>query len=178
MKILPTPSLNVLITKVVKIVETTALERTNQRHALHYILKILGDLPTPLIERFNHHLKAPTAEQYPHTDAHMRLIIGLNHKLKPPIQITQLIQLRQKFATEMVALQSPSVWRQIDANDNSKNKNISHKENGNVVSWQDKVIANADGGDMIIRCYQSASTTTQNPEKNCDNVESYRINRG
>lgn len=88
MTILPTSSLIALLTKAVKIVETTALKRTNQRHVLHYFLKGLGNLPTPLIERINHYLKAPTAEQYPHADAHMRLIIGLNHKLKPPTQTT------------------------------------------------------------------------------------------
>ncbi len=88
MKILPTSFLNALLTKAVKIVETTALKRTNQRHVLHYFLKGLGNLPTPLIEQINHYLKASTAEQYPHADAHMRLIIGLNHKLKPPTQTT------------------------------------------------------------------------------------------
>ena len=171
MKILPTSSLNALLTKAVKIVETTALKRTNQRHVLHYFLKGLGNLPTPLIEQINHYLKAPTAEQYPHADAHMRLIIGLNHKLKPPIQTTQLIQLRKKFATEMVAIQSPSVWQQINTDNNAKNKNNDHKENGNAVSWQDKVIANADGADMVIRCYQAESSTIQNPERNGDNPE-------
>ncbi|SLJ84347.1 alpha/beta hydrolase [Psychrobacter sp. DAB_AL43B] len=170
MKILPTSSLNALLTKVIKTVETTALKRTNQRHVLHYILKGLGDLPTPVLERLNRYLKSPTVEQYPNADAHMRLIIGLNDKLKPPIQITQLIQLRQKFATEMVAIQSPSVWQQRNADDNFKNKKRNHKENGNSVSWQDKVIANADSGDMIIRCYQAESSATQNPEQNDDNV--------
>ena len=115
MQILPISSLNPMFTKVIKAIETTAVERSNQRHVLHYVLKGLGDLPTSVLEQLNHYLKAPTAEQYPHADAHMRLIIGLNDKLKPPIQITQLIQLRQKFATEMVAMQSPSVWQQYSA---------------------------------------------------------------
>lgn len=171
MEVLPIPSLNALLTKAIKTIETTALNRSNQRHVLHYFLKGLGELPTPLLERLNHYLKAPTTEQYPNADAHMRLIIGLNYKLKPPIQITQLVELRQKFATEMVALQSPSVWQQINADDNSKNKNKNNKENSNSVSWQDKVIANADGGDMIIRCYQAGSSITQNPKQSGDNPE-------
>ncbi len=165
------PLLNSLLTKAIKTVEITALNHANQRHALHYFLKGLGDLPTPILERLNHYIKAPTTEQYPHADAHMRLIIGLNHKLKPPIKTTQLIELRQKFATEMVAMQSPSVWQQINADDHSKNKNRKNKETGNSVSWQDKVIANADGGDMIIRCYQAESNITQNHKKNGDNPE-------
>lgn len=189
MQILPISSLNPMFTKVIKAIETTAVERSNQRHVLHYVLKGLGDLPTSVLEQLNHYLKAPTAEQYPHADAHMRLIIGLNDKLKPPIQITQLIQLRQKFATEMVALQSPSVWQQTNTEDtlnrkNCKNKisknkkmnDINHKENGNTVRWQDKIIANADGGDMTIRCYQSENNYEHSGDKpsrdtqNADNV--------
>ncbi|WP_413518963.1 alpha/beta hydrolase [Psychrobacter glacincola] len=164
-------SLNAWLTKIIKTVETTALDRSNQRHILHYLLKGLGDLPTPVLERLNHYVKAPTIEQYPHADAHMRLIIGLNHKLKPPIGITQLVELRQKFATEMVAMQSPSVWQQINADEHSKNKNRNNKKTGYSVSWQDKVIANADGGDMIIRCYQAESNINQNNEQNGDNPE-------
>ncbi len=158
MKILPIPPLNAQLTKVVKVVETTAFKHANQRHLLHYFLKELGDLPKTVLEQLNRYLEAPTAEQYPHTDAHMRLILGLNHKLKPPIQITDLVQLRQKFATEMVAIQSPSVWQQANTDDTFKSKDSNNKENGNLVSWQDKIIANADGGEMIIRCYQASPT--------------------
>lgn len=71
----------------------------------------------------------------------------------------------------MVAIQSPSVWQQINTDNNAKNKNHNDKENGNAVSWQDKVIANADGGDMVIRCYQAEFSTIQNPERNGDNPE-------
>ena len=166
MKILPIPPLNAQLTKAIKVVETTAFEQANQQHLLHYFLKGLGDLPTIVLEQLNRSLKAPTAEQYPHTDAHMRLIIGLNHKLKPPIQITQLVQLRQKFAAEMVAMQSPSVWQQANTDDTFKSKDSNNKENGNLVSWQDKTIANADGGEMIIRCYQAESSAAQNHEQN------------
>lgn len=171
MKLLPVLSLNALLTKAIKTIETTALDRSNQRHALHFFLKELGDLPMPVLERLNHYIKAPTTEQYPHADAHMRLLIGLNHKLKPPIKTTQLIELRQKFATEMVAMQPPSVWQQINADDNIKSKNRKSKESSNSVSWQDKVIANADGGDMIIRCYQAKSNITQSNKQNSDNPE-------
>lgn len=189
MEILPIPSSEALITKAVKTLETTAFKHANQRHLLHYIVKGLGDLPTSVLEQLNHYLNAPTAEQYPHADAHMRLILGLNDKLKPPIQITQLLSLRQKFATDMVALQSPSVWQQRNTDDNlnktiGKNKvikdsnpnNSNPKENGNAVRWQDKIIANADGGDMIIRCYHSENNYAQNGDEpsgdtqNADNV--------
>ena len=204
MGILPIPSSEALITKVVKNLETTAFKHANQRHLLHYIVKGLGELPTSVLEQLNHYINAPTAEQYPHADAHMRLIIGLNDKLKPPIQITQLLPLRQKFATEMVALQSPSVWQQTNTDehlktDSIKNKlsnnklsnnklsnnklsnnrkicNIHANKNGNTVQWQDKMIANADGGDMIIRCYQAKNNQAHNgdelsdDEPNADNV--------
>ncbi|ALF59700.1 alpha/beta hydrolase [Psychrobacter urativorans] len=194
MGILPIPSSEALITRAVKTLETTAFKHANQRHLLHYIVKGLGDLPTSALEQLNQYLNAPTAAQYPHADAHMRLIIGLNDKLKPPIQITQLLQLRQKFATEMVAFQSPSVWQQTNTDEHlkidiiknklSKNKvsnnrkifNINANENGNTVQWQDKIIANADGGDMIIRCYQAKNNHAHNgdelsgDEPNADNV--------
>lgn len=163
MKILPIPPLNAPLTKVIEIVETAAFKHANERHLLHYFLKELGDLPTIVLEQLNHYLESPTAEQYPHADAHMRLILGLNHKLKPPIQIADLVQLRQKFATEMVAIQSPSVWQQAYIGNTTKNK---LNNNINAVSWHDKVIANADGGEMIIRCYQAKSDTTQNLKKN------------
>ena len=176
---LSTPMLNALLKKAVKVVKTTAFKPANKRHLLHYVVKSLAELPTPVIERLNHYLRAPKPEAYPHTDAHMRLIFALNYKLKPAVKITQLIELRQKFATDMVAMQSPSVWRQANTDDKinhtiSKNKvrthrninNINHKENDNAVRWQDKIIANADGGDMNIRCYQSENEY----EQNADNV--------
>lgn len=166
MKILPIPPLNAQLTRVIKLVEISAFEHANQRHLLHYFLKGLGDLPTIVLEQLNRSLKAPTSEQYPYADAHMRLIIGLNHKLKPPIQIANLVQLRQKFATEMVAIQSPSVWQQPDTDDHVESKDSDNIENGNLVSWQDKTIANADGGEMIIRCYHAESSATQSYEQN------------
>ena len=181
MQILPIPSLHALFTKVVKTIEITALEQSQQRHALHYVVKGLSSLPTPIIDQLNHYLNAPTSEQYPHTDASMRLLLALNNKLRPPITISQLPQLRQKFDLEMVALQSPSVWQQTK-NDNYfkttflmdkvyKIRNSNNKENANVVSWQDKVINNADGDDMTIRCYHSMDSNEQNGNgQNPDNV--------
>lgn len=169
MKILPLPPLNAPLTKVIEIVETAAFKHANERHLLHYFLKGLGELPTIVLEQLNRSLKAPTAQQYPHADAHMRLILGLNHKLKPPIQIADLVPLRQKFATEMVAIQSPSVWQQTNDGNNVKSKN--NHQNFNAVSWQDRVIANADGGEMIVRCYQAESSTVQNLKKNYHNHE-------
>ena len=163
MKILPMPPLNAQLTQVIEIVETAAFRHANERHLLHYFLKELGDLPTIVLEQLNHYLESPTAEQYPHADAHMRLILGLNHKLKPPIQIADLVKLRQEFATEMIALQSPSVWQQANDAEDVKDKN--NKQNLNAVSWLDKVIANADGGEMIIRCYQAESVDRQNLKK-------------
>ena len=174
MKILPIPPLNAPLTKAIETAETAALKQANQRHLLHYFLKALGDLPTLVIEQINHHLKSPTAKQYPHADAHMRLILGLNHKLKPAIQIDNLVPLRQEFATEMVAIQSPSVWQQASVGNTVKTKpngNININANINAVSWQDKIIANADGGEMIIRCYQADPSTVQNLEKNHNNHE-------
>lgn len=169
MPILTIPSLNALLTKTLRAIETSAFKRGNQHHILHYFLKGLDNLSTPLLEQFNHYVKSPTSEQYPHADAHMRLLIGLNHKFRPPINITQIVQVRQKFATDMVAIQSPSVWQQTTTDDVVKDK-IRNNKSGNAVSWQDRVIANADGGDMTIRCYQAPQNCepnrdAQNPDK-------------
>lgn len=155
MPILPIPSLNALVKRMTKTVKTTASKHTNQPHVMHYILKGLGKLPTPALERLNYHLKASTAEQYPHADAHLRLILAISNKLKQPLTLDKLPKLRKKFGADAVSLQAPSVWQQ-----KSTNKNI------NNVSWQDKTIADADGGDMTIRCYQAGSDSSQKPEQN------------
>lgn len=166
MPILPIPSIKALITKGVRAVKTTAPKRNHQRHVMHYILKKLGRLPMPLLERLNHHLKAPTAEQYPHADAHLRLIIAINNKLKRPLHLTQLLKLRERFATEAVAMQSPKVWQQSSKNNPATTVKLTANEGATSVSWQDKAIANADGGDMTIRCYQSGSSAAQKPKQN------------
>lgn len=159
MPILPTSALNALVTKVTKTIKTTASKHTDQQHAMHYILKGLGKLPTPALERLNHHLRASTAEQYPHADAHLRLILAISNKLKQPLTLDKLPKLRKKFGADAVSLQAPSVWPQ-----KSNDKNVSN------VSWQDKIMTNADGGDMTIRCYQAGSDTTQKHEQNLDEV--------
>ncbi|WP_201618027.1 alpha/beta hydrolase [Psychrobacter urativorans] len=178
MPILPIPSLQALVTKVVKTTAPEAAKPNNRQHLLHYLLKGLGQLPTPLLERLNHSLNAPTAKQYPHADAHLRLIIALNSKLKRPLQLNQLIKLRHKFATDAVALQAPKVWQQPDAGiDIETNTDVKSKtkksalSKGLIVSWKDKNIANADGGDMTIRCYQEQDSNQQNPNKhNTDKI--------
>ena len=187
MNILPISSLyalftkHALFTKVVNVIETTALEQSQQRHILHYAVKGLSSLPTSIIDRLNHYLNAPTAEQFPQTDAAMRLLLALNNKLRPPVKLSQLLQLRQKFAIEMVALQSPSVWQQTKSDNYFKTtmimdkvckiKNSNNEENANAVGWQDKIIANADGGDMTIRCYHPIDANEQNGNgQNPDNV--------
>ena len=154
MPILPIPSLNALMTKVTKTVKTTTSKQTTQPHVMHYLLKGLGKLPTPALERLNHYLNASTAEQYPYTDAHLRLILAISNKLKQPLTLDKLPTLRKKFGTDAVSLQEPNVWQQ-----KSNDKNVSS------VSWQDKTIADADGGDMTIRCYQARSDTTQQHEQ-------------
>ncbi len=63
-------------------------------------------------------------------------------------------------------MQSPSVWQQPNTDNNVKSEDSNTKENGNLVSWQDKTIANADGGEMIIRCYHAKSSAAQSYEQN------------
>ncbi|WP_352310820.1 alpha/beta hydrolase [Psychrobacter sp. W2-37-MNA-CIBAN-0211] len=159
MPILPVPSLNALLTKTLKTVKKTAAKNVHQHHVLHHTLKGLDNLPTPILERFNHQLKASTAEQYPLADGHLRLILAVSNKLKRPLALDKLPKLRQKFGTDAVSLQAPSVWQQnAEASGNSEN----------AVSWQDKTIANADGGDMTVRCYQQSKQN--NEGKSTDEV--------
>ena len=134
------------------------------KHTLHYMLKGLGYLPAAVLERLNRYLNAPTAAQYPHADAHLRLILGINRHLKRPLKIAELTQLRHKFATDAIAMHAPTVWQQPHADDRLKNKNITTKKNTGRVSWQDKTIANADGEDMIVRCYQAELDEQQNAD--------------
>ena len=162
MPILPVPALNALLTKTIKTVKTIktgAAKNAHQHHVLHHTLKGLDNLPTPMLERVNRRLKASTAEQYPLADAHLRLILAISNKLKRPLAIDKLPKLRQKFGTDVVSLQAPNVWQQnAAASGNAEN----------AVSWQDKTIANADGGDMTVRCYQQS--TQDNKRKSTDEV--------
>lgn len=126
----------------------------NQQHALHHLLKSFGYLPDALLESIVGYLKGPTAEQYSHADAHLRLIIAVNSKLKTPLELDKMQELRARFATDAIALQDPKVWRQASTTVLSHLK-LTSKKHEPKVSWQDKIIANADDEDMTIRCYQA-----------------------
>ena len=161
-----------------------------QQHKLHYALKTLGYLPDSLLEYLVDYLDGPTTKQYEHANAHLRLIIAVNSKLKRPLQLEMLVKLRQRFAVDAVAMQSPKVWQQAILNESNIHKlppNLSSKLSSKVdikivnkivakinlrndtqtVSWDDKIIGNADGGAMRIRCYQ-ATTDHQNHQQNPD----------
>lgn len=123
-----------------------------KKHHLHHVLKNLEALPTPLLERLNTLFHGADTQQYPHADAHMRLIMALSNKLKRPLSLDSLPTLRHKFAADTVAMQAPDVWQQIDKQ--SKPLTKANAENSATVRWQDNIVANADGGDMTVRCYQ------------------------
>ena len=141
-----------------------------QQHTLHYALKTIGYLPTPLLEALVSYLKGPTSKQYLHANAHLRLIIAVNAKLKTPLQLDELVGLRQRFAVDAVAMQAPKVWRQENQQGNLIKifKPISKHSIGSV-SWQDKTIANADESNdeasMAIRCYKAANHANDNPDQ-------------
>ena len=143
-----------------------------QQHTLHYALKTIGYLPTPLLEALVSYLKGPTSKQYLHANAHLRLIIAVNAKLKTPLQLSELIGLRKRFAVDAVAMQAPKVWRQGRVNF-IKNFNPITKHSFAPVSWQDKVIANADDSDMNIRCYSAGTDCSNGSGKANDNVNNY-----
>lgn len=146
-----------------------------QPHTLHHAMKGLGYLPTPVLEKLIGYLKGPTSSQYPHADAHLRLILAVNQKLKTPLDSTPIPELRERFATDAVAMQAPRVWKQTSENvlshlklnnlkisnlkiNNLKLSNIKHftKKGETIVHWEDAIIANADKDDMTIRCYQAS----------------------
>lgn len=163
MSIFPIPSINAVLTKATGMIRRHSLseaanaqgyevKNSYHQHKLHYFLKGVGQLPAPLIAHLNRYLAAPTAEQYPHADAHMRLIIAVNNKLKRPLKLDSLLKFRQQFATNAISMQALNVWEQPDADMVS-------------VNWQDKTIANAGHEDMTIRCYR------QLPQNNDENIE-------
>lgn len=139
-----------------------------QQHTLHYVLKGLGYLPAPLLENMVGYLKGPTSKQYLHANAHLRLIIAVNSKLKTPLQLVQLGGLRKRFAADAVAMQAPKVWQQSIQKSNPLR--LITKKTAATVSWQDRSIANADGGDMTIRCYQSSFGTKKRHNQNRDEI--------
>ncbi|MGM8886147.1 alpha/beta hydrolase [Psychrobacter sp. 1U2] len=125
-----------------------------QQHALHYVLKGLGYLPDSMLEALVSYLGGPTSKQYLNANAHLRLIIAVNIRLKTPLQLSKMQELRQRFAADAVAMQDPKVWQQASSNKLSNLKLI-NKSSDAAVNWHDKTIANADDGDMTIRCYQA-----------------------
>ena len=128
-----------------------------QPHLLHYAIKSFGCLPTPILESLIKYLDGPTAKQYLQVDAHLRLILAVNSKLKIPLQLIEMTELRKRFAADAVALQSPKVWQQNSDSFFSNLKQF-HKNGDGAISWQDKTIANADDGDMTIRCYRNETS--------------------
>ena len=128
-----------------------------QPHLLHYAIKSFGCLPTPVLESLIKCLDGPTAKQYLQVDAHLRLILAVNSKLKIPLELIEMTELRKRFATDAVALQSPKVWQQNSDSFFSNLKQF-HKNGDGAISWQDKTIANADDGDMTIRCYKNETS--------------------
>lgn len=189
MTIFPIPSLNALLSKIALAVNPTVLGKqdphsfisnqgsltplhladykpiaTHQQHMLHYVLKVVGYLPDSVLESGVRYLRGARTKQYGHTDAHLRFILAVNNKLKRPLQLEQLTTLRQKFAIDVVAMQSPRVWQPTSALYTLTNWLQRSKENTDRVEWQDKNIANADDGDMTIRCYQAhASNNKKQP---------------
>lgn len=137
-----------------------------QQHALHYVLKGLGYLPDPMLEALVSYLDGPTSKQYLNANAHLRLIIAVNIRLKTPLQLSKMQELRERFAADAVAMQDPKVWQQANSNKLSNLKLI-NKSSDAAVDWHDKTIANADDGDMTIRCYQAGvhSKTNHNPDE-------------
>lgn len=129
------------------------LMTTYQPHLLHYAMKGIGCLPEAVLESLVGYLNGPTAKQYDHVDAHLRLILAVNSKLKTPLQLAEMVELRKRFAADAVAMQAPKAWQQASSTLFSSIKPFATKDI-NSVNWQDKTIANADDGDMTIRCYQ------------------------
>lgn len=139
-----------------------------QKHTLHYVMKGLGYLPTPLLDGLIRYLNGPTSKQYLHVDAHLRLILAVNSKLKRPLQLTEMAELRKKFAADAVAMQSPKVWQKNHASRLSHIKCFANR-NLSTVDWEDKVINNADDGDMTVRCYQARADSTKSNSTKSNN---------
>lgn len=130
-----------------------------QPHTLHYAIKSFGYLPAPVLESLIGYLNGPTSKQYMHVDAHLRLILAVNSKLKIPLQLIEMTELRKRFAADAVAMQSPKVWQQVGDKSFGNMKPFAKKAES-AINWEDKTIANADDGDMTIRCYQKQMSNT------------------
>lgn len=136
-----------------------------QPHTLHHVIKRLGHLPTPVLESMNGYLKGPTLGQYQHANAHLRLILAVNRKLKIPLALSPMHELRERFAADAVAMQAPRVWKQASDTilSNIKLSNIKRftKKGETLVRWEDVVIADADEANMTIRCYQAGLSSNR-----------------
>ena len=108
-----------------------------QPHLLHYAIKSFGYLPTPVLESLIGCLKGPTSKQYMHVDAHLRLILAVNSKLKTPLQLIEMTELRKRFAADAVAMQAPKVWQQASDTLFSNIKPFT-KKSERAISWEDK----------------------------------------
>ncbi|WP_201537599.1 alpha/beta hydrolase [Psychrobacter immobilis] len=133
---------------------------SRQPHTLHYAMKSVGYLPNPILERLVGYLKGATSKQYLYADAHLRLILAVNSKFKSPLELTPMPELRKRFAVDAVAMQAPKVWKQASDTMLSNIKRFT-KKGERPVRWEDEVIANADEGDMTIRCYQASVGSNQ-----------------
>lgn len=125
-----------------------------QPHTLHYAMKSLGYLPDPILEGAIGYLKGPNSKQYLHANAHLRLILAVNSYLKTPLELIPMPELRERFTADAVAMQSPRVWQQANTTMLGNIKPFT-KKSDSPVSWKDETIANADDGDMIVRCYKA-----------------------
>ncbi|GAF51571.1 hypothetical protein [Psychrobacter sp. JCM 18900] len=117
-------------------------------------MKSLGYLPDPILEGVIGYLKGPNSKQYLHANAHLRLILAVNSYLKTPLELTPMPELRERFTADAVAMQSPRVWQQANTTMLSNIKPFT-KKSDSPVSWKDETIANADDGDMTVRCYKA-----------------------
>ena len=140
-----------------------------QQHSLHYVLKTIGYFPTPLLEAGIGYLKGPTSKQYLHANAHLRLILAVNGKLKTPLHLSNLMSTRKRFAIDAVAMQAPKAWKQSYANLLTYLTPVTNTSVASV-SWQDKLINNADDGKMNVRCYKAGTDTSTKSSHNPDQV--------
>lgn len=134
-----------------------------QAHNLYFVLKALGYLPDAVIERINRQIGSPKGKDYPNADAHLRLIIGMNRKIRQPLNADHLLAFRQRFSAYVVSLQSPSVWQREHPLAKMGLAKLWSNSILKAVDWKDITINDADGGDMILRCYQAAKKSS--PEK-------------
>lgn len=141
-------------------------------HHLYFVLKAISFLPNSVIERLNRQLNSPTKRAYPNADAKLRLIIGINQKIRQPLDLAHLTEFRRRFDAYVVALQSPAVWQPFSLIEDLlpfKIDFISQALLGSV-RWEDRAINNADQGEMLIRCYHPKPKPNGFKPKRLENV--------